>query len=68
MGENPRHCREGENVVDHGRLAEQAFERRNRRLEAHDAALAFDALEHRRLLAADIGAAAFAEVESEGLP
>ena len=46
-------------------LAEQAVVRRQRRLGAHDAAPAFQALEQRRLLAADISARAHADLEVE---
>ena len=42
--------------------------RRQRRFGAYDAALAFEAFEQRRLLAADIGAGALADfqIEREG--
>ena len=40
--------------------------RRQRRLGAHDAALAFEAFEQRGLLAADIGAGAGADFDFEG--
>ena len=52
-------------VVDHRRLAEQALDRRQRRLEAHHAALAFEALEQRGLFAADVGAGRRAHFEVE---
>ena len=58
---------ERDDVVDDGRLAEQALVRRQRRLGAHLAALAFEAFEQRRLLAADIGAGAHAHFEVEGV-
>ena len=51
-----RHAGEGEHVVDDRRLAEQAFQGRERRLRADHAALAFQALQQRSFLAADIGA------------
>ena len=57
--------RERQHVVDDGRLAEQALERRDRRLGPHLAALALEALEHRGLLAADVGACPDAHVEVE---
>ena len=41
--------------------------RGQRRLGAHQAALAFEALEQRGLLAADIGAGADADLEVEGV-
>ena len=40
--------------------------RRQRRLGAHDAALALEAFEQRGLLAADIGAGAHAQFDVEG--
>ena len=54
-------------VVDDGRLAEQALVRGQRRLGAHHAALAFEAVEQRGLLAADIGAGAEPHLEVEGM-
>ena len=45
-------------LLTDGRPAEQPLERRDRRLGAHLAALALEALEHRGLLAADVGAGA----------
>ena len=56
---------ERDHVVDHRRLAEQALDRRQRRLEAHLAALAFQAFEQRGLLAADVGAGAAPHLEVE---
>ena len=55
-----RHRRERLGVVDRGRLAVQAEARRERRLEARLALLAFERLEQRGLLAADVGAGAVA--------
>ena len=57
----------GQHIVDDGRLAEQAFERRDRRLRPHHAALAFEAFEHGGLFAANIGAGAGAHGEREAL-
>ena len=48
VGQDDRHGGEREHVVDDGRLAEQALVRRQRRLGAHLAALAFEAFEQRR--------------------
>ena len=55
FGEDVRDGGERQHVVDHGRLAEQPFQRGQRRLGAHFAALAFEAVEQRGLLTADIG-------------
>ena len=68
VGEDHRHRAEGQHVVDGGRLAEEALERGDRRLGAHLAAPALEALEHRGLLAADVGAGAHAHVEVEVVP
>src|SRR5690606_16468419 len=65
FGHDMRHGGKGKDVVYHGRLAEQAFERRKRRLGAHFAALAFKAVEQRCFLAADIGARARADFNFE---
>ena len=59
--------RERQHVVDHGRLAEQALVRRQRRLGADDAAAAFQAFQQRGLLAADIGAGADPDLEIEAV-
>ena len=59
---------EREHVVDDGRLAEQALERGDRRLGAHLAAAALEALQHRGLLAADVGTGAHPHVQVEGEP
>src|SRR6202035_6085082 len=50
-----RHVGEGLDVVDDGRLAEEADLDGERRLRARLAAAAFDRVEEGRLLAADIG-------------
>ena len=63
--QDDRHRRERQHVVDHGRAAEQALVRRQRRLGAHLAALAFEAVEQRGFLAADIGAGADADFHVE---
>jgi hypothetical protein len=59
------HAGEGNQVVDQRRLAEQAGDRRQRRLGADDAALAFDAFQQRGFLAADIGTGAHAHFDRE---
>src|SRR2546426_9968791 len=56
----------GLGVVDGRRLAVQPEARRKGRLEARQALLAFERLEERRFLAADIGAVAVVVVEFEG--
>ena len=55
----------GLGIVDIGRLAVDAKARRERRLEARLALLAFDRFDQRRFLAADIGAVAMVRVEVE---
>src|SRR6266851_4940189 len=57
------HPEDGLDVVDQGRPAEEADLTRKRRLVARQTALALDALEHRRFLAADIGAGAAPEMD-----
>ena len=52
-------------VVDRGRRAVEAGVRRERRLQARLALLAFEAFEQRRLLAADVGAGAVMDVALE---
>ena len=66
FGQDHRHRGERQHVVDDGRPAEQPLMRRQRRLRAHIAALAFEAFEQRGLLAADIGAGADAHLDVEG--
>ncbi len=68
LGQDRRHGGERDQVVDDGRPAEQALVRRQRRLGAHLAALALDALQQRGLLAADIGAGADPDLDIEGRP
>src|SRR5262245_32559580 len=58
---------QGLDIVDQGRSAEQPDLRRKRWLVPRHAALAFDAFEHRRFLAADIGASAASQVNA-GMP
>ena len=64
--EDERDVDQGLDVVDDRRLAEEADLDRERRLVARLAALALDRLEERRLLAADVGAGAAAELDVEG--
>ncbi len=66
-GEDEGDCRERQHVVDHGRLAEQALMRGQRRLGADDAAPAFQAFQQRGLFAADIGAGADPDFEIEAV-
>ena len=56
--ENERHRRQGQHVVDHRGPAEQALNGGQRRLGAHLAALAFQAVQQGGFLAADVGAGA----------
>ena len=56
-----------DHVVDHGRLAEQALDGRQRRTKAHLGALALQALQQRRLLPAHVGASAQAHFQIEVL-
>jgi hypothetical protein len=62
-----RHARERDHVVDERRLPEETGDGRQRRLGAHDAALAFQAFEQRGFFAAHIRARALAHFEPEGL-
>ena len=48
-------------------LPNRPWMRRQRRLGAHDAALAFEAVQQRGFLAADIGAGADADLHVEGI-
>ncbi len=63
--EDERDVDERLDVVHDGRLAEQPDLDRERRLVARLAALALDRFEERRLLAADVGAGAAAELDVE---
>src|SRR6185437_14253901 len=51
-------------IVDQRRPAEEPDLRGERRLVARQAALAFDALQHRRFLTADIGAGAAPQMDA----
>src|SRR5271165_3011712 len=64
--EDPRRGGEAQDIIDDRRLAEQACDRRQRRLDANLAPLSLQAFEQRRLLAADIGAGAEPRLEIEG--
>ena len=65
FAEDERHRGQAQDVVDDGGPAEEAVVRRQRRLRAHDAALALQAFEQRRFLAAHIRAGAHADLEIE---
>src|SRR5574337_1992280 len=65
--QNPRGRGEAKNVVHDRRHAEEARDRRQRRLGAHLPALAFEAVEERGLLAADVGARAEPRLDVEGV-
>ena len=65
LAQDGRHRRVALRVVDRRRLAVQAEIRRERRLEARLALLAFERLEQRRFFAADVGAGADERVEVE---
>ena len=65
IGQDGGHRGERNQVVDDGGFAEQALVRRQRRLGAHLAALAFEAFEQRGFLAADIGPGADADLDVE---
>ena len=60
-----RHDRDGLDVVDGGRAAVDAGAGRERRLQARLALLALQALQQRRLFAADVSAGAVVDVEVE---
>ena len=65
MRQDEGHGGEREHVVDDGRFAEQPFQRRQWRLGAHNAALAFQAFQQRSFFAADIGTGAQAHFQME---
>ena len=65
VDQHVRHRGQGDQVVDHRGLSEQALDRRQRRLEANLAALAFQAFEQGRFLAADVGTRANAQIDIE---
>ncbi len=59
------HDRDALDIVDRGRAAVEARAGRERRLQARLAHLAFQAFEHRRFFAADIGARAAVDEQVE---
>src|SRR3546814_21015021 len=61
--DNVAHPPQGLDVVDQGRPAEHTALRHVGRAVARQAALALDALDHRGLLAADVGAGAAAQID-----
>src|SRR6185437_3629517 len=65
VADDPRHGGKRLGVVDRRRLAVHPEARRERRLEARHALLAFERLEQRRFLAADVGAIAVTVVKME---
>ena len=65
VGQDVGDGRQGQDVVDDGRLAEQALDGGEWRLRADLAALALEALEHRRLFAADVRAGADPDLQVE---
>src|SRR5439155_15464006 len=65
--QDDRYARQRNHVVDDRRLSEQPFDRRQRRTRTDLAALALEALEHRRLFAADVRTGAEADLEIEPL-
>src|SRR3984957_15297245 len=64
-GEDEGDRRKRQHVVDHGRLAEQAFVRGERRLGADEAAPAFEAFQKRGLFAANVSAGADPHLQIE---
>ena len=66
VGHDAGHGGEGEHVIDEGRLAEEALEGGNRGLGSHHAALALEALEHRRLFAAHVRSRTLDDTDVEG--
>ena len=67
MCQNIGHGGQREHVVDDGGFAEQPFQRRQRRLGAHNAALAFQAFQQRGFFAANIGSGPQAHFQMEGM-
>src|SRR5439155_16772677 len=67
LPEDDRHARERDDVVDDGRLTEQSFDGGQRRTRTNLAAFALEALEHRGLFSADVGASPQADVQIEGV-
>src|SRR6202453_1645353 len=68
MLENPRRGRKAQHIVDDCRLAEEARNRGQRRLHADLPALPLQALQERRLFAADICAGPESRLEVERVP
>jgi hypothetical protein len=66
VGDDPRHAGEGLDVIDVGGLAPEAGDRRERRPLSRHPALAHDAGDEGRLLAAHEGAGALFDLELEG--
>ena len=66
FGQDEGHAGQGDHVVDHGGLAEQTLDGRQWGLGPHDAAFAFDALEHGGFFAAHIRARGFAHLQRKG--
>ena len=65
LRQDRRHPRQRLDVVDDGRLAEEAGVDRERRAVARLAAMPFERLDERRLFAADVGAGAHADLDVE---
>ena len=65
VGDDVRHGGQRQDVVHDRRLAEQSFDRGERRLRADLPALALEALEHRGLFATDVGARAHPDLQVE---
>src|SRR3546814_13718910 len=65
LGQNNGHRGQRDDVVDDGGLAEQPLDGGQGRFGAHDAALAFQAVEQRGFLAAYVSARAFAHFQVE---
>ena len=70
VGEDHGDRRQGEDIVDHGGLTEEALQRRDRGLGPDLAAAALEALQHRGLLAADVrpGPDPQVQVEADAWP
>ncbi|OIQ79167.1 hypothetical protein GALL_391050 [mine drainage metagenome] len=66
IGQDHRHGRERDQIVDRGRQSEQPLVRGQRRFGAHHAALALQAFQQRGFLAADIGAGTAANFQMKG--
>jgi hypothetical protein len=62
---NDRHARERDHIVDDRRTSEQTFDGGQWRADAHFAAAALQALEHRSLFAADVSARAHPHFQIE---